>query len=559
MNKKTRYIFITGGVVSSLGKGVAAASIGTILESCGLKVSLSKFDPYLNVDPGTMNPYQHGEVYVTADGAETDLDMGHYERFVHFRASRRNNHTAGQIYERVIRKERQGHYLGNTVQVIPHVTNEIQAAMHDGGEGMDVAIIEIGGTVGDIESLPFIETIRQMRMELGHHAVFVHLTLLPVIYGSGEMKTKPTQHSVKELRSIGIQPDILLCRAPRRLTAKERRKVALFTSISEQAIMTASDVDNIYEIPLMLEEQSMSQLLKEKLNFKTLQTPPNLSDWERLVRAADHCDNSVDVAMVGKYTDLVDSYKSVNEALVHAGWKNSLQVNISHVDSELLEGKDGLRAIANCDAILIPGGFGTRGIEGKIAAVRHARENKLPYFGICLGMQVAVIEFARHVAGLEGANSTEFLANPPHPVIALMSEWQDQQSGQRQLRTGGDNMGASMRLGEQNCRLHKDSLVYRLYNREAIQERHRHRYEFNNHYTDRLTAAGLNITGLSTTGELVEIVEVKHHPWFVACQFHPEFSSTVRDSHPLFQGFVRAAHQYRLVKEQAAGESHAQH
>ena len=558
MSMKTRYIFITGGVVSSLGKGVTAASIGTILESCGFKVSLSKFDPYLNVDPGTMSPYQHGEVYVTADGAETDLDMGHYERFVRFRASRRNNHTAGQIYERVIQKERKGRYLGGTVQVIPHVTDEIKQAMHASAEGMDVAIIEIGGTVGDIESLPFVETIRQMKIELGHHAAFVHLTLLPVIHGSGEMKTKPTQHSVKELRSIGIQPDFLLCRASRRLPAAERRKIALFTNVDESAIITVTDVDNVYEIPLMLEEQSMHHLLQEKLNITTARTP-DLSDWKKLVRAGDHCDKEVNVAMVGKYTDLVDSYKSVNEALVHAGWKNNLQVNINHVDSERLESDEGLAALLACDAILIPGGFGTRGIEGKITAVRHARENQTPYFGICLGMQVAVIEFARHVAGLAGANSTEFSKNPPHPVVAMMSEWQDGQSGRLETRTSQGDMGASMRLGEQGCRLQKDSLAYRMYQRDVIRERHRHRYEINSHYTNQLMEAGLDVTGLSTAGELVEIVEIKRHPWFVACQFHPEFSSTVRKSHPLFQGFVRAAHQHRMTKERATAEPHAQH
>lgn len=541
MSKETRYIFITGGVVSSLGKGVAAASIGAILESCGFKVSLSKFDPYLNVDPGTMNPYQHGEVYVTADGAETDLDMGHYERFVHFRASRRNNHTAGQIYERVIQKERKGVYLGGTVQVIPHVTDEIKKAMEATADGADVAIIEIGGTVGDIESLPFIESIRQMRIKLGKYAVFIHLTLLPVIYGSGEIKTKPTQHSVKELRSVGIQPDILLCRSPHRLGEQERQKIALFTSVEPSAIVGVYDVDNIYEIPLILEDQSMSSLLREKLDFQSLRTP-DLSAWKELVRTGKRCDKEITVAMVGKYTDLVDSYKSVNEALVHAGWKNHLKVNIKHVDSGLFEDENGLREFVGCDALLIPGGFGVRGVEGKIAAVRYARENNLPYLGICLGMQVAVIEFARHVVGLEGANSTEFFDNPTHPVIALMSEWQDLQSERRETRSGDDNMGASMRLGEQGCRLLKDSLVYKMYKCEDIQERHRHRYEFNNRYIKPLEKAGLTITGLSASDErLVEIIEIKDHPWFVACQFHPEFSSTARDSHPLFQGFVHAA------------------
>ncbi|RMG30806.1 MAG: CTP synthase [Gammaproteobacteria bacterium] len=546
----TRYIFITGGVVSSLGKGIASASLAALLEARGLKVTLLKLDPYINVDPGTMSPFQHGEVFVTADGAETDLDLGHYERFVRTTMSRRNNFTTGQIYENVIRKERRGDYLGGTVQVIPHITDEIKRCIREGAEEADVAMIEIGGTVGDIESLPFLEAIRQMGVELGHErALFIHLTLVPYIAASGEIKTKPTQHSVKELRSIGIQPDILLCRADRDLPEEERRKIALFTNVEERAVISARDVDSIYKVPLVLHEQGLDQIVVEKFQLDV--PPADLSEWERVIYDMEHPEGEVTVAMVGKYVNLTESYKSLTEALIHAGIHTHTKVNIRYVDSEAVE-EQGTGMLDGVDAILVPGGFGQRGVEGKIAAVRKAREEQIPYLGICLGMQVAVIEYARNVAGLEGAHSTEFDRNAPHPVIALITEWTNE-DGTVERRSEHSDLGGTMRLGAQKCRLREGSLVRRLYGREIIEERHRHRYEFNNGYRRRLQEAGLVIAGTSLDGELVEVVELgDRHPWFIGCQFHPEFTSTPRDGHPLFSGFIEAARAYRARRLGAA-------
>ena len=534
----TKFIFVTGGVVSSLGKGIASASLGALLEARGLKVTLLKLDPYINVDPGTMSPFQHGEVFVTEDGAETDLDLGHYERFVRTRTSRRSNFTTGQVYENVIRKERRGDYLGRTVQVIPHITDEIQALIREGAEGADVAMVEIGGTVGDIESLPFLEAIRQMGVELGHSQVlYIHLTLVPYIPTAGEIKTKPTQHSVKELRSIGIQPDILLCRATQPLPEAERRKIALFTNVEPRAVISAVDVDTIYRIPLLLQAEGLDQIAVEKLNLDT--PPAQMEEWQRVVTAIDGPRHEVTVAMVGKYTDLTESYKSLSEALTHAGVHTETRVNITYVDSEEIE-RDGIGCLADVDAILVPGGFGERGVEGKIAAVRHARENGIPYLGICLGMQVAVIEFARHVAGMEGAHSTEFDRDTPYPVIALITEWKGA-DGTLEQRGEKSDKGGTMRLGGQSCRLRADSLARRLYGKDVIVERHRHRYEFNNQYLLPLEDKGLLFSGMSLDGRLVEMVEQPDHPWFLACQFHPEFTSTPRDGHPLFSGFIRAA------------------
>ena len=537
----TRYIFVTGGVVSSLGKGIASASLGALLEARGLKVTLLKLDPYINVDPGTMSPFQHGEVFVTADGAETDLDLGHYERFVRTTMTKKNNFTTGQIYENVIRKERRGDYLGGTVQVIPHITDEIKSCIREGAEGADVAMVEIGGTVGDIESLPFLEAIRQMGVELGHSkALFMHLTLVPYIAASGEIKTKPTQHSVKELRSIGIQPDILLCRADRPLPEDERRKIALFTNVEERAVISAVDVDSIYKIPGALHEQHLDDIVVEKFG---LQVPPaDLSEWDRVIRDMEHPEAEVTIAMVGKYVNLTESYKSLSEALIHAGIHTRTKVNIRYVDSEAIE--KGSEDLEGVDAILVPGGFGERGVEGKISAVQHARERGIPYLGICLGMQVAVIEYARHVAGLTGAHSTEFRKDTPYPVIALITEWTTE-DGRIERRGEDSDLGGTMRLGAQKCRLAEGSLARKLYGQEIIEERHRHRYEFNNGYRERLSEAGLAIAGTSLDGELVEVVEIPEHPWFVACQFHPEFTSTPRDGHPLFSGFIEAARAYR--------------
>ncbi len=544
----TRYIFVTGGVVSSLGKGIAAASLAAILEARGLKVGMIKLDPYLNVDAGTMSPFQHGEVYVTDDGAETDLDLGHYERFLRRRTSRDSNFTTGQIYSNVIAKERRGDYLGGTVQVIPHITDEIQASVRRGGEGLDVCIVEIGGTVGDIESLPFLEAIRQMGVELGRrHALYMHLTLVPYIPSSGEMKTKPTQHSAKELRSIGIQPDILVCRSDRALPEGERRKIALFTNVREKAVISAVDVDDIYRIPMWLHQQGLDDLV---VNHFALDVPDaDLHEWRDVVEARRNQDFEVNVAMVGKYVDLVDAYKSLNEALSHAGIHTSTRVNIHYLDSERLE-TEGVDALKGMDAILVPGGFGERGVEGKIAAVRYARENKIPYLGICLGMQLATVEFARHVAGLEGAHSTEFNADTPHPIIALVTEWTTL-DGRKEQRDADADMGGTMRLGAQSSTLLPNTRVRDIYAADEISERHRHRYEFNNHYREKLASQGMVFAGESEQDQLVEIVELAEHPWFIGCQFHPEFNSTPRDGHPLFTGFIAAARAYGQQRQAA--------
>jgi CTP synthase len=534
----TRYIFITGGVVSSLGKGIASASIGAILESRGLKIRMLKLDPYINVDPGTMSPFQHGEVFVTEDGAETDLDLGHYERFVRSKTGKSSNFTTGKIYESVIRKERRGEYLGGTVQVIPHITDEIKRCIVEGAGDADIAMVEIGGTVGDIESLPFMEAIRQMGVELGHErAIFIHLTLVPYIATAGEVKTKPTQHSVKELRSIGIQPDILLCRSERLLPEDERRKIALFTNVEEKAVISAKDMGNIYEIPIWLHDQGVDDIIARKMHLDL--PPADLSDWHNVVDTMKHPEHDVNIGMVGKYVELTESYKSLNEALSHAGIKNKSRVNIIYIDSVSLESGD-FSSLAGLDAILVPGGFGDRGVEGKIAAVKYARENKIPYLGICLGMQVAVIEFARHVANIPHAHSSEFDASTPDPVIALITEWMEE-DGSIEKRHEDSDLGGTMRLGGQTCNLVPGTLAHRVYGSDTIVERHRHRYEFNNTYLDRLVEAGLVISGKSSDNSLVEVVELEDHPWFLACQFHPEFTSTPRDGHPLFSSFIKAA------------------
>ena len=538
----THFVFITGGVVSSLGKGIASASLGALLEARGLKVTMLKLDPYINVDPGTMSPFQHGEVYVTEDGAETDLDLGHYERFVRAPMTRRNNFTTGRIYMNVISKERSGDYLGGTVQVIPHITDEIKRCIKLGAGKADIAMVEIGGTVGDIESQPFLEAIRQMRIEQGpEHCLFIHLTLVPYINTVGEIKTKPTQHSVKELRSIGIQPDILMCRTDRPLPDNERKKMALFTNVVESAIISVVDVDNIYKIPRLLHGQGLDKIVVDKF---ALQAPPaNLQEWDKVVTDMANPKYEVNIAMVGKYIDLADSYKSLSEALKHAGAHTRTRVNINYVDSEEIE-QSGTVCLEGMDAILVPGGFGNRGIEGKIAAVRYARENGVPYLGICLGMQVAVIEFARNVCQLHNANSTEFENTTPHPVIALITEWVDE-SGSVEKRDEHSDLGGTMRLGGQHCNLISGTLAQKLYGSTSIVERHRHRYEFNNRYMEALTAKGLTIAGTSFDNELVEIVTLENHPWFLACQFHPEFTSTPRDGHPLFSGFIQAARAYQ--------------
>ncbi|RMG36494.1 MAG: CTP synthase [Gammaproteobacteria bacterium] len=532
-------MFITGGVVSSLGKGIAAASLGALLEARGLTVTMIKLDPYINVDPGTMSPFQHGEVFVTEDGAETDLDLGHYERFIRTTMGKNNNFTTGQIYDQVIRKERRGEYLGATVQVIPHITNQIKECIRVGANGADVVLVEIGGTVGDIESLPFLEAIRQMGVEMGReNAIFVHLTLVPYIPAAGEIKTKPTQHSVKELRSIGIQPDVLLCRADRPIPEGERRKIALFTNVPEKAVISAIDADTIYRIPLLLREQALDDIVVEQLGLEV--PPADLSEWEAVVDGLTHTEGEVDIAMVGKYVDLTESYKSLNEALIHAGIRARCKVNIHYIDSEELEQDETLQELHGMHAILVPGGFGERGVEGKIAAVRYARENRIPYLGICLGMQVAVIEYARHVAGLEDAHSTEFVRDTPHPVIALITEWLSP-DGTVEQRGENVDLGGTMRLGAQPCKLAKGTISRRLYGKDVIRERHRHRYEFNNGYRQELEDAGMKVAGTSIDGRLVEIIEIPDHPWFVACQFHPEFTSTPRYGHPLFSGFLEAA------------------
>ncbi len=534
----TKFIFITGGVVSSLGKGIASASLAAILEARGIKVTLLKLDPYINVDPGTMSPFQHGEVFVTEDGAETDLDLGHYERFVRTPMSQRNNFTTGRIYADVIRKERRGDYLGATVQVIPHITDAIKERIAEGAEGYEVAMVEIGGTVGDIESLPFLEAIRQMGVEQGtNNVLYIHLTLLPYIPTAGELKTKPTQHSVKELRSIGIQPHILLCRADRHIPADERRKIALFTNVEERAVISVVDASSIYEVPLALHCEKLDEIVVDKLGLNAPKA--DLSQWRAVVDALHHPQQEVSIAMVGKYVDLTEAYKSLSEALIHAGIHTRTKVNIVYVDSERIEA-EGTACLEGMGAILVPGGFGKRGVEGKIEAVRFARENRIPYLGICLGMQVAVIEFARHVAGLEKAHSTEFRPDTPHPVIALITEWTTSQ-GSREVRSESSDLGGTMRLGGQPCHLKKDSLVRSIYGKEQIVERHRHRYEFNNHYLTAIEDAGMLVAGRSIDGNLVEIVELPDHPWFIGCQFHPEFTSTPRDGHPLFTSFVEAA------------------
>lgn len=546
-----RYIFITGGVVSSLGKGIAAASLGAILEARGLKITMMKLDPYINVDPGTMSPFQHGEVFVTEDGAETDLDLGHYERFVGFKASKLNNFTTGRIYQTVIGKERRGEYLGATVQVIPHITDEIKRSVRAGAGDADIAMVEVGGTVGDIEAMPFMEAIRQMAVEEGKsNALFVHLTLLPYVAAAGELKTKPTQHSVKELRSIGIQPDILLCRSERPLPENERRKISLFTNVEERAVISALDVDNIYKIPLWLHAQKLDRIVAEKFGLHDL-PEANLSDWKNVVSAMEFPEAEITVAMVGKYVDLTESYKSLNEALTHAGIQTHTKVKIRYIDSEKLEAEDELHVLADVDAILVPGGFGKRGVEGKIRAVQYARENNVPYLGICLGMQVAVIEFARHCAGLDAAHSTEFVQDTPNPVIGLITEWQAE-DGTIERRSENSDLGGTMRLGGQPCVLQAGSLARATYGAEQIIERHRHRYEFNNHYRDALSQRGLILSGTSIDGNLVEMVELKDHPWFLACQFHPEFTSRPRQGHPLFSGFVRAGRDFHENKGKRA-------
>jgi CTP synthase len=538
----TKYIFITGGVVSSLGKGIAASSLAAILEARGLKVTMTKLDPYINVDPGTMSPFQHGEVFVTEDGAETDLDLGHYERFLKTTMAKKNNFTTGQIYESVLRRERKGEYLGATVQVIPHITDEIKRRVYQSAEGMDVALIEVGGTVGDIESLPFLEAIRQLRVELGaDRSLFIHLTLVPYIRSAGEIKTKPTQHSVKELRTIGIQPDILICRSEQPVPISERRKIALFTNVEEKAVITAVDADSIYRIPLLLHDQGLDDIVVHKLRLDV--PPADLTEWQNVVEALAHPTDEVNIAIVGKYVDHTDAYKSLNEALIHAGIRTRHKVNIHYIDSEIIE-DEGVSRLKNVDAILVPGGFGERGVEGKIATVRYARENKIPYLGICLGMQVAVIEYARDVAGLEGAHSTEFLPKSPHPVIGLITEWMDE-DGQIETRNENSDLGGTMRLGGQQCLLQPDSLAFQLYQKDVITERHRHRYEFNNQYFEKLEKAGLRFSGKSIDGRLVEVIEIPDHPWFLACQFHPEFTSTPRKGHPLFSGFVSAAAKHK--------------
>ncbi len=528
--------------MSSLGKGIAAASLAALLEARGLRVTLMKLDPYINVDPGTMSPYQHGEVFVTEDGAETDLDLGHYERFVRTTMTRNNNFTTGRIYENVIRKERRGDYLGATVQVIPHITDEIKRCIVQGAGAADVAMVEIGGTVGDIESLPFLEAIRQMGVEYGRqHAVYMHLTLVPYIKAAGEIKTKPTQHSVKELRGIGIQPDILLCRADRKLPEDERQKIALFTNVPARAVISAIDVDNIYRIPEILHDQDLDDIVVEQLHLKAKSI--DLSQWQAVNDALDKPQGSVDIAVVGKYVHLTESYKSLSEALAHAGIKTRLKVRIHYVDSEVIE-RDGVDCLKACDAVLVPGGFGGRGTEGKIAAVRYARENGVPYLGICLGMQIAVIEFARARAGLDGAHSTEFDPKTPHPVIALITEWMGR-GGEREIRARDTDLGGTMRLGGQRCELAAGSRAAEIYGAPSIIERHRHRYEVNNTYRELLTEKGLRISGVSPDQALVEIIELPEHPWFVGVQFHPEFTSTPRDGHRLFTSFIEAARRHR--------------
>ena len=534
----TKYIFITGGVVSSLGKGIASASLASILETRGLNVTLLKLDPYINVDPGTMSPFQHGEVFVTNDGAETDLDLGHYERFVRTKLGKKNNFTAGRVYENVIERERKGDYLGATVQIIPHITDEIKKLMKEGAEEADIALVEIGGTAGDIESLPFMEAIRQMSLELGReNAIFIHLTLLPYIKVAGELKTKPTQHSVKELRGIGIQPDILICRSEHQLEDSDRKKIALFTNVAEDSVFVSLDKDTIYKVPEDLHNQGLDEVVVSKLGLKCAKA--DLSEWKNVVSKLERPNHSVDIAMVGKYMDLTESYKSLSEALIHAGVHTQTKVNIHYFDSEEVE-KNGAESLSKMSAVLVPGGFGIRGIEGKIKAVQFARENNIPFLGICLGLQVAVIEYARHKADMKGANSTEFDENTAYPVIGLITEWQDE-NGDTQKRNTDSDLGGTMRLGGQECTFVQGSYSQKIYGSQKVTERHRHRYEVNNKLISQIEAAGLTVSGRSNDGSLVEMVEITDHPWFVACQFHPEFTSTPRDGHPLFESFINAA------------------
>lgn len=534
----TRYIFVTGGVVSSLGKGIAAASLASLLETRGLKVSIMKLDPYINVDPGTMSPYQHGEVFVTEDGAETDLDLGHYERFIRTTMTQRNNFTTGRVYQDVLEKERRGDYLGATVQVIPHITDSIKERILNADLGVDVVIVEIGGTVGDIESLPFLEAVRQLRVELGsQRSVFMHLTLVPYIATAGETKTKPTQHSVKELRSIGLQPDVLICRSDHEIPESSLEKIALFTNVEKRAVISLQDVNTIYRIPAVLHAQGLDNFVVERLQLDC--QPADLTEWTQVVDAQLNPQKEVTIAMVGKYVDLADAYKSLNESLLHAGIQTRTKVNIEYVDSENVE-RDGVEVLAKYDAILVPGGFGLRGVEGKISAVRYARENNVPYLGICLGMQVAVIEYARNMAGLTDAHSTEFVQDTSTPVVGLITEWIDE-DGSVQTRTEEADLGGTMRLGAQECRLVDGSLSREMYGEDTINERHRHRYEVNNKYVADIEKAGMRVAGRSVDGTLVEMVEVPDHPWFVACQFHPEFTSRPRGGHPLFTGYISAA------------------
>lgn len=542
----TKYVFITGGVVSSLGKGISAASLGAILESRKLKVTIIKLDPYINVDPGTMSPFQHGEVFVTEDGAETDLDLGHYERFVSSKMTKKNNFTTGQVYDAVIKKERRGEYLGKTVQVIPHITDQIKANIHDGGKGADIVIVEVGGTVGDIESLPFLEAIRQMGFEEGkQNTCYIHLTLLPWLSSAGELKTKPTQHSVKELREIGIQPDILLCRSEKKLPLEEKNKIALFTNVPKKAVISVMDSDSIYRIPVMLHKQLIDQIVCETLNIKPKKA--NLKQWEKITKLLDQSSQLINLAFVGKYIDLTESYKSLTEALVHAGIHNNAKINIHFFDSEEIQ-KKGITSLKKMDAILIPGGFGKRGTEGKIKAIEFARENKVPFLGICLGMQLAITEFARNVVGLKNANSTEFNAKTQYPVVALISEWKNK-DGKIQKRSEASDLGGTMRLGAQKSKIKKNTLASAIYG-NFVNERHRHRYEVNNNYVKVLTNSGLTISSRTTREKLCEIIELpkKTHPWFLGCQFHPEFTSNPKEAHPLFLSFLKAALQFKKGK-----------
>ena len=542
----TKYVFITGGVVSSLGKGISAASLGAILESRNLKVTFIKLDPYINVDPGTMSPFQHGEVFVTEDGAETDLDLGHYERFVSSKMTKKNNFTTGQVYDAVIKKERRGEYLGKTVQVIPHITDQIKSNIHDGAKDADIVIVEVGGTVGDIESLPFLEAIRQMGFEEGkENTCYIHLTLLPWLSSAGELKTKPTQHSVKELREIGIQPDILLCRSEKKLPLEEKDKIALFTNVPKKAVISVVDADSIYRIPVMLHKQLIDQIVCEKLNIKPRKA--NLKQWEQIIKLLDQSSQTINLAFVGKYIDLTESYKSLTEALIHAGIHNSSKINIHFFDSEDIQ-KKGIAPLKRMDAILIPGGFGKRGTEGKMKAIQFARESKVPFLGICLGMQLAITEYARNVVGLKKANSTEFNSKTPHPVVALISEWKTK-DGKIQHRSEASQLGGTMRLGAQKSRIKKNTLAFNIYG-GYVNERHRHRYEVNNNYVKELIMAGLSVSSRTTREKLCEIVELpkKSHPWFLGCQFHPEFTSNPKDAHPLFLSFLKAAIQFKKGK-----------